>query len=64
MDFVLALEQTVERPYGWFFPYSSKQFLETRDFDDGLAGNAPLFVDKRGHVQATGTAHALKYYVA
>jgi hypothetical protein len=63
-ELVLIEEETVTRPYGWFFCYDSKQFLATQDFDYAIAGNAPILVDKRGHVHITGTAYALEHYVA
>jgi hypothetical protein len=63
-ELVLIEEATVTRPYGWFFCYNSKQFLATQDLDYALFGNAPLLVDKRGHVYITGTAYALEHYVA
>jgi hypothetical protein len=62
-ELVVVQEETVARPYGWFFSYDSKQFLATQDFDYAIAGNAPILVDKRGHVHLTGTAHALEHYV-
>ncbi|NML65657.1 hypothetical protein HHL22_10615 [Hymenobacter sp. RP-2-7] len=63
-ELMLIEEETVTRPYSWFFYYNSKQFLATQDFDYALAGNAPILVDKRGHVHVTGTAHASEHYVA
>ena len=63
-ELVLVEEETVERPYGWFFSYDSKLFLTTQDFEYAIAGNAPILVDKRGQVHVTGTAHALEHYVA
>jgi hypothetical protein len=63
-EVVLNEEQTIARPYGWFFFYNTKQFLATRDMDDALFGNAPILVDKCGHVHVTGTANPIEHYVA
>ena len=63
-EVVLIEKETVARPYGWFFCYNSKQFLATREVEDALFGNAPILVDKGGHVHVTGTACALEHYVA
>jgi hypothetical protein len=63
-EIVLVEEETITRPYGWFFFYNSKHFLATRDLDYALVGNAPLLVDKRGQVHSTGTAYAIEHYVA
>lgn len=63
-EVVILEEETIARPYGWFFCYNSKQFLATQDMEDALFGNAPLLVDKGGHVHVTGTAYDLEHYMA
>lgn len=63
-EIVLVEEETITRPYGWFFFYNSKHFLATQDVDYTLFGNAPLLVDKRGQVRITGTAYTIEHYVA
>jgi hypothetical protein len=63
-EVVLLEEETIARPYGWFFFYNSKQFLATQAVEEALFGNAPILVDKGGHVHVTGTAYALEHYVA
>lgn len=63
-EVVLLEKETITRPYGWFFFYNSKHFLATHDVEHALFGNAPLLVDKRGHVHVTGTVYAVAHYVA
>jgi hypothetical protein len=63
-EVVLIEKETITRPYGWFFFYNSKQFLATQDVEYALFGNAPILVDKRGHVHVTGTTCAVAHYVA
>ena len=63
-EVVLLEEETLARPYGWFFFYQSKQFLATQEVEEALVGNAPILVDTGGHVHVTGTAYALEHYVA
>ena len=46
VDISLVPEDTVEFDLGWIFFWDSKKYLETRDFSDALAGNAPIIVDR------------------
>ncbi|MGW3349869.1 YrhB domain-containing protein [Nonomuraea rubra] len=43
-EFAVNEEATIERPYGWFFVYTTATFLVTRDPQDGVAGAGPLLV--------------------
>lgn len=62
---VILHEQTLEKPWGWVFFYTSKQFQETGDFRFALAGNAPYIVEREtGRVIETGTALPLDEYIA
>lgn len=64
-DLQILEGSTLEYSWGWVFYYQSKKFLETGDFRDQLAGNAPYFVNKlSGDVRTTGTAHDIDHYVA
>lgn len=63
-ELCLQLNDTIEKPYGWLFFYNSKHFLETSDFEYAIAGNAPLFIDINGHIQLTGTAEPMEYYIS
>jgi hypothetical protein len=57
-------DSTSEYSWGWVFYYQSKEYLETGDFRDRLAGNAPYIVNKiSGEIRCTGTAHNIEYYV-
>lgn len=61
----LVDDATLARPYGWVFFYQSKAYLETRDFSELLAGNAPLIVDRfDGELRVTGTALPVEEYLA
>lgn len=62
---VILHERTLEKPWGWVFFYTSKQFQETRDFRFALAGNAPYIVEREtGRLIETGTAMSLDEYIA
>ncbi len=55
---------TIEKSYGWIFFYQSKQYLESGNFSDCLAGNAPIVIAKAdGRIHKTGTAHPLEHYL-
>jgi hypothetical protein len=43
-DFVLQEDRTVERRFGWVFFYTTRKYLETRDPQYLVPGNAPLAV--------------------
>lgn len=48
---LLIVESHVrENDDGWFFPYQSKEYLETMDIDKSIIGNWPIFVSKNGGV--------------
>lgn len=62
---VLLLQETIERPFGWVFFYSSLLHRETGELMYALAGNAPLIVNRfSGAVTATGTAQPVARYIA
>jgi hypothetical protein len=63
-ELVLIDQQTIEHNFGWVFFYDSKRHLETGDFRDAIAGNAPIVVTKTdGRVHETGTAYPLEHYL-
>ena len=48
---LLIVESHVrENDDGWFFPYQSKEYLETMDINKSIIGNWPIFVSKNGGV--------------
>ncbi|CAN4277994.1 YrhB family protein [Pseudoxanthomonas sp. LjRoot125] len=62
---IILHERTMEKPWGWVFFYTSKQFHETGDFRFALAGNAPYIVEREtGRLIETGTAVPLDEYIA
>ena len=42
----ILAESTEEYDFGWIFYYNSAKFIETGDFREALAGNAPLIINK------------------
>ncbi|MFC7588459.1 YrhB domain-containing protein [Nonomuraea antimicrobica] len=41
-EFAVNDEATMERPYGWFFVYTTATYLVTRDPQNGVAGAGPF----------------------
>jgi Immunity protein 35 len=61
---IVVDESTIEFEYGFVFFYTSKRYLETRDFKFALAGNAPIIAAKQdGKISETGTAYAIEHYI-
>jgi hypothetical protein len=55
---------TIEKSYAWIFFFESTRYLESGNFSDRLAGNAPVVVAKAdGRIHQTGTARPLQYYL-
>ncbi|HEV3233759.1 MAG TPA: YrhB domain-containing protein [Candidatus Dormibacteraeota bacterium] len=48
---------------GWVFFYQSEEYQQSGDDRDFLYGNAPLVVDREGHVHRTGTSLPLDDYL-
>lgn len=62
---VILDEYTIERPTCFVFFYESSRFLETGRFEDRLAGNAPILVDRKTRsARSLGTAHPVEHYIA
>lgn len=53
-DYVLMEDQTVERPFGWVFFYTTRGYLMTRDPQHLVPGTAPFAVHR-----ANGSVHHL-----
>lgn len=63
-ELVILDSETVEKSFGWIFFYQSGRYLESGNFSDTLAGNAPIIVARAdGRVHVTGTAFPLEYYL-
>lgn len=57
-------DQTIEFQYGWVFFYQSKKFLETKDMNFMVGGNAPFIIDKHdSSLNVTGTGQDIDYYI-
>jgi len=57
-------DHTIERKWGWVFFFQSNEFIESGNFRDMLAGNAPYIVNKNtGNLHITGTAYEVKHYI-
>jgi hypothetical protein len=63
-ELVLLGDYATEKAFGWVFFYDSKRHVETGNFRDALAGNAPIVVTKTdGQVHVTGTAFPVEHYL-
>jgi hypothetical protein len=61
---VILDEETIERDFGWVFFYDSSEHIETGDFGDALAGNAPIIVNKHdGSLHLTGTYQVVEEFI-
>ena len=64
IDCIILNDQTIEKEWGWVFFYQSEKYIESKDFRDMLAGNAPIIVDKSsGKLSYTGTAREIEFYI-
>lgn len=45
-DYALMEDQTVERPFGWVFFYSTREYVATRDRSHLVPGTAPFVVNR------------------
>ena len=63
-DTILIEEPIAEGTYGWVFGYQSAKYLETGNFLDMMAGNAPFLVEKEtGMLHVLGTAEPVEHYI-
>jgi len=64
VELVLVLPDVIEKSYGMIFSYTSKDFLETRKFEDALIGNPPFLVNnENGQIIIFGTDESLVDYL-
>ncbi len=64
IDCVVLEDETLEKEWGWVFFYQSKAYVDTGDFGDMLAGNAPIIVNcNTGELVHTGAAQELEQYI-
>jgi len=60
----LLITDTIERPWGWVFFWSSQRCLTSGDPYDQIAGNALLIVNRfDGTLHWTGTARSIEHYL-
>jgi hypothetical protein len=60
----IVREATIAKPYGWIFFYQSKYYLDDGTPSEGLAGNAPIIVNRNTcELRVTGTAEPLEHYL-
>ena len=50
MSLLIVESHIRENDDGWFFPYQSKEYLETMDINKSIIGNWPIFVSKNGEI--------------
>jgi len=63
-EIVTVDDATIEREWGWLFFYTSKRWLEKKEFRYALIGNAPIIVEKStGNLIVTGTAYPAEHYI-
>lgn len=63
-ELIVVIEETIERPFGWVFFYTSKKLLETGDPRYFVAGNGPFIVNRHsGQIVETGTAFDIDHYI-
>lgn len=63
-SFVILDEYTIEHPTCFVFFYESSKYLETDKFEDRLAGNSPILVDRfNSEPQFLGTAEPVEFYI-
>lgn len=61
---VFSRIETLPQLSGWLFFFNTEAYLETGNFLDGLAGNAPILIDREsGKIFPTGTAEPAEHYV-
>jgi hypothetical protein len=61
----LIEDATVEKPYGWYFWFQSKAYLQSGHFQDMLVGSGGFIVEREdGYVFEFGSAYPLEYNFA
>jgi hypothetical protein len=64
-SWIIYVERTIERPFGWVVFYGSRLYTETGEARYAVAGNAPFIVNRStGAVVPTGTSQPLECYIA
>ncbi|MEC4004910.1 YrhB domain-containing protein [Flavobacterium sp. SUN052] len=64
VELIIGYEETIIKPYGSIFFYTSKKFAKTEDFKYAIAGNAPFLVENEsGKIISFGTSESDEYYI-
>ena len=64
IDLLIGYEETIKKPYGHIFFYTSKKFVKTGDFKYAIAGNTPFLVEKNsGKIISFGSSESDEYYI-
>jgi oxalate decarboxylase/phosphoglucose isomerase-like protein (cupin superfamily) len=63
-ELILIKKSEVKKEYGKIYYYNTKKFIETREFEYALLGNAPFLVEKAtGKIIVFGTSQPKEYYI-
>jgi hypothetical protein len=64
-DCVLSENETIEKPYGWYFCFQSKAYLQSGQFQDMLVGSGGFIVEREdGYIFEFGSAYPPEYNLA
>ncbi len=64
IECLILEDETIEKEWGWVFFYQSKKYIETGDFKEMLAGNAPYIINRStGIITSTGSAYPIEDYI-
>ena len=64
-QYVILDDYTIERARCFVFFYESSRYLKSEKFEDRLAGNSPILVEKEtGKPHWLGTSRTVEYYIA
>jgi hypothetical protein len=64
-DCALVDDATLAKPYGWYFCYQSKAYLQSGDLNDMLLGSGGFIVEQEdGYVFEFGSAYPLEHHLA
>ena len=64
IDYVILVDETIEKEWGWVFFYQSKAYVESGDFIEMLSGNSPIIVNRHtGDLVYTGCDFEISHYI-
>jgi len=62
-DVVLWAKETITRPYGWYFIFTTKKYIESRSPHDIKFGVPHVFVSKDGKLEVVPTSIPLQSFI-